>query len=274
MMTKPKYYDEIQRLRLIDDELMELVFDGNIEAAELIVHVILGRNDLKIISAKTQVTLKGLMREVKLDIFAEDTEGRKYDIEFQRANKGAESKRARMNASMIDANSLDKGGDFRELPEVYVIFITEHDVLKGDLPLYTIERVIQETGESFGDGSHIVYVNGEHCDAVTALGKLVHDIFCEKPDDMYNTALAERVRHFKEDEEGVKEVSEVVERLIMADRAREAVRHKKAMKEQMKEVAQRMLETGKLALSEIASCTGLSISTVRRMAKKLESAQA
>ena len=50
-MNKPKYYDEIQKLRLIDDELMELVFDNNIEAAELLVHVILGRDDIRIISA-------------------------------------------------------------------------------------------------------------------------------------------------------------------------------------------------------------------------------
>ena len=67
-MMKPKYYAEIQRLRLIDDELMELCFNDNIECAELLVRVILGRDDLKITSAKTQVTLKGVMREVRLDI--------------------------------------------------------------------------------------------------------------------------------------------------------------------------------------------------------------
>ena len=266
MMTKPKYYDEIQKLRLIDDELMGLCFDGNIEAAELLVRVILGRDDLKITSAKTQVTMKGLMREVRLDILAEDAEGRKYDIEFQRADKGAEPKRARMNASMIDANSLDKGGDFKVLPEVYVIFITEHDVLKGDLPLYTIDRVISETGKPFGDETHIVYVNGAHRDSGTALGKLVHDIFCEKPEDMNYQALAERVRYFKDDEEGVKEMSEVMEKLLATQ--------KKEYEERIKYIAQRMLEAWKLAMSEIAEYTGLSVSTVRRMAKKLEASQA
>ena len=29
-VKKPKYYDEIQKLRLIDDELMELCFDNNL----------------------------------------------------------------------------------------------------------------------------------------------------------------------------------------------------------------------------------------------------
>ena len=230
-------------------------------------HVILGRDDIRIISAKTQVTMKGLMREVRLDILAVDTKGKKYNIEFQRKNKGAEPERARLNGSLIDANSLDKGGDFTELPEVYVIFITEHDVLGGGIPLYTIERVINETGQPFSDGSHIVYVNGEHCDAGTALGKLVHDIFCERPEDMNYSELAERVRHFKEDEEGVIEVSEVMEELVRTEREKEA-------KEQQKSIAQRMLEAGEVAITKIAEYTGLSVSTVRRMAKKLESAQA
>ena len=104
-----------------------------------------------------------------------------------------------------------------------------------------------------------MYVNGDHRDAVTALGKLVHDIFCEKPDDMYNAALAERVRHFKEDEEGVKEVSEVMEKIRLAT---------------VKDIAQRMLDAGEIAITKIAEYTGLSVSTVRRMAKKMESAQA
>ena len=262
-VDRPKYYAEIQRLRLIDDELMELCFNDNIECAELLVRVILGREDLKIISAKTQVTLKGVMREVRLDIFAVDDEGRKYNIEFQRKRKGAEPERARLNASMIDANSLDKGEDFTELPDVYVIFITEHDVLGGGLPMYTIERVIAETGKPFGDRSYIVYVNGRHRDAGTALGKLVHDIFCERPEEMNYSALAERVRYFKEDEEGVKEMSEVMERLLA-----------KKNHETVKCIAQRLIEGGKLALTEIAACTGLSVSTVRRMAKKLEEAKA
>ena len=48
------------------------------------------------------------------------------------------------------------------MPETYIIFITSNDVLKGGLPVYTIERTIQETGELFGDKAHIVYVNGSH----------------------------------------------------------------------------------------------------------------
>ena len=41
------------------------------------------------------------------------------------------------------------------MPETYIIFITSNDVLKGGLPIYTIERTIQETGALFKDKAHI-----------------------------------------------------------------------------------------------------------------------
>lgn len=300
-VDRPEYYKEIQSLCLMDDELMGLCFDGDNDACEILVRVILGREDLKITSAKTQVTLKGVMREVRLDVYASDDKGRKYNIEFQRRYQGADPERARYNSSMIDVNNLEKGGDFRELPEVYVIFITEYDPLKEGLPLYTVNRYVEETGKPFHDKSHIVYVNGAVCDVNTELGKLMHDLFCKKPEEMYYKPLAERVRYFKRDPKGVAKVNTVIDDLIHDKvalalelerrRARanlesevesiiapklELLRkeYEVSRKEHLKVIALRMLETGKLALTEIATCTGLSVSTVRRMAKKLEEAKA
>ncbi len=208
---------------------------------------------------------------MRLDIFAVDTEGKRYNIEFQRLNSGAVPKRARFNASIIDVSSLKKGDDFSQLPEVYVIFVTENDVLNEGRPLYTIERVIAESGKKFGDGSHIVYVNCEHKDSETALGRLVHDFLCcESGKEFYYGTLGDRASYLKGEQEEVRDVSLLVEEYAkgLADEAAA-----KATKEQQKISAIRMLELGKLALSEIAECSGLSLSTVRRMAKKLETAQ-
>ncbi|MBQ7733863.1 MAG: hypothetical protein IJT58_07585, partial [Synergistaceae bacterium] len=54
----------------------------------------------------------------------------------------------------------------------------------GGLPIYTIDRVVNETGKKFGDASHIIYVNGEHRDSDIALGKLMHDLFCLESGEM------------------------------------------------------------------------------------------
>ncbi len=136
---------------------------------------------------------------------ATDSASIKYNIEIQRSDKGAGQKRARYNSSMLDARLLQKGDDFDDLPETYVIFITENDVIGEGLPLYPVERYISVTGERFDDGAHIIYVNGAYRDD-SLVGKLMHDFSCANPDEMYYDVLANKVRFLKESKEGVAEI--------------------------------------------------------------------
>lgn len=71
---------------------------------------------------------------------------------------------------------------FRDV--LYVIFITENDVLKSNLPIYHIDRTIRETQKSFNDEAHIIYVNSQIINE-TELGKLMHDFRCKDAKDMY-----------------------------------------------------------------------------------------
>ena len=48
-------------------------------------------------------------------------------------------------------------------------------------------------------------------------------------------------------------------------------KHEAALKTQQKSFAEKLIESGKLALQEIAAYSGLSLATVKRLAKKLES---
>ena len=156
--------------------------------------------------------MKNLLgRDICLDIDADDENGREYNVEVQRADKGADRKRARYHSSILDAHLLQPGDDFSDLPETFVIFITENDVLGDGLPLYTIDRRITNTGKAFDDGEHIIYVNGADKDASTELGELMHDFFCTDPDDMHYKELADKVRYFKEDEKGVAAMCKVME---------------------------------------------------------------
>ena len=49
-----------------------------------------------------------------------------------------------------------------------------NDVLGGGCPIYHIDRTIREIGASFGDESHIIYVNAQIRDD-TALGQLSYE---------------------------------------------------------------------------------------------------
>jgi len=184
---------KIAQFRLFDDDFMSKVFEDDIEATEFLLKIILQRDDLEVTESKGQVSIKNLLgRSVRLDIKAKDKTGKLYNIEVQRADSGAGEKRARYYSAILDANSLLPRQDFDKLPETYVIFITEHDVFKGGLPLYHINRKIEENGMTFCDESHIIYVNGEYKED-NDIGKLMHDFSCENPDDMKLRLLAENI---------------------------------------------------------------------------------
>ncbi len=155
----------VAQLRLLDDDLMTLVFDKNIEATELLLNIILQRNDLKVLEVVAQREYKNPMaggRSIKIDICAKDADDKIYDIEVQRSDRGADFHRARFHSSMVDTKMLKERQEFKELRDSYVIFITENDIVGAGLSLYHIERVIKETGAEFKDGSHIIYVNGSY----------------------------------------------------------------------------------------------------------------
>ncbi len=252
-----KHQEDLQRLRgfrLLDDDFFTKCFEGDTASIELVLRIVLEKPDLKVLDVRTQVFVENLLnRSVRLDILATDSTGAKLNVEVQRSDKGAGRKRARYNSSMMDANLLKKGEDFDKLPETWVIFITENDVMGKGLPLYPIERCFLGTGERFEDGSHILYVNGAYR-GDTPIGKLMHDFSCTDAADMYYGTLADRVRFFKESKEGIE---------IMC-RAMEDMRNQ-TLKEGMINVAKKMLEDGTITLEKIAEFVGLSVDEVRKL---------
>ena len=255
-----KHAEDLQRLRglrLLDDDFMNKVFEDK-ACAEFLLQIILQRTDLRVQRAHGQHDIKNLQgRSVRLDILAVDETDRVYNIEVQRSDKGAGVKRARYNSSLIDANMTESGDEYEQLNETYVIFITEHDVLGGGYPIYHIDRTVRETGALFGDESHILYVNAQIKDD-TALGKLMHDFSCTSAEEMHYQILADRVRYFKEDTEGVATMCKVME-----DMRNEAARE--AVKENAIKAARSFLALGKLSYEEIANSLGLTVDEVKAL---------
>lgn len=245
----------IRNFRLMDDDFMSKVFEDT-ACAEFLLKVILNRDDLTVQEVHGQHDIKNLQgRSVRLDILAVDEKNRVYNIEVQRSDRGAGAKRARYNSSLLDANLTQPGDGYDALNETYIIFITERDVLKRNLPIYHINRIIEETGEAFGDEAHIIYVNSQIKDE-TALGKLMHDFSCTDPEDMKYPVLAERVKYFKEDTKGVTTMCRALERM------RDETIHEKAV-----DVALSMLADG-LPYEQIAKYTKLSVEEIKTLDTK------
>lgn len=137
-----------------------------------------------------------------------------------------------------------------------MIFITENDVLKKNLPIYHIDRVIQETNEYFGDESHIMYVNGAYQDD-TPLGILMKDFSCSRPEDMYYKPLYERTKYYKETEEGV----------MMEDMRNEAAIE--ATREAAIKTTSKLLRFEKSSCEKVSEYTNLPLEEVKKLAKEL-----
>ena len=259
---KKEDLERLRKFRLMDDDFMSKCFEDNIECTELVVQIVLNRDDLKIEQVHTQHQIKSLQgRSVILDIYAMDKQGKRYNIEIQRADRGAVPKRARYHSSVIDSNTINAKQNYDKLPETYVIFITENDVLKKDLPIYHIERVIQETGEYFGDEAHIIYVNGAYQDD-SPLGILMKDFSCTNPEDMHYKVLYERAKHFKETKEGVATMCKMMEDM------RNETAQETALAERI-EFASKLLRSEDLSYEKIAEYSKLSLEKVEELAKEI-----
>ena len=270
-VMNPVYLAEIERFRLMDDDFMSKCLENAPECIELMLQIILGKKDLKVIKSQTEYPIKSLQgRGVRFDVFARDSMGREYDIEIQRADKGAEPKRARYNSALMDANALKPGEDFGKLRDTYVIFITENDVIGGNKEIYHVNRKVEELNcEDFGDGTHVVYVNGATRSA-TEIGKLVHDLLCRDTEKMHFDILKKRVSEFKNSEEGRRTMCTTMERIKAEGIIEGEARGKRAGKregrrENMLATAKRLLANGKLMLKEIAECCGLSLAEVKKL---------
>lgn len=247
----------IRGFRLLDDDFMTKCFEENTEAVELVLRIVLNKPDIKVEKIQTQYSMKNIQgRSLRLDIYATDSQGMRYNIEIQRADKGAGAKRARYNSSLIDSNILPAGFEVENLAETYVIFITENDVIGRNQPIYHIDRYIKETEEIFGDGSHIIYVNAAYRDD-TELGKLMHDFSVTEPDDMNYKVLADAANYYKKDKEGIQTMCKAMEDMITD-----------FVTDEKKLAAIRMLKSKKLTLEEIAEFLELSLPVIEELQKE------
>lgn len=113
-----------------DGDFMTVCLADNFEGVELILRIVLGRKDITVKSVRTQEPMKNLQgRSAILDVHAVDNMKKEFDVEIQRKDAGTGAKRARHNSSLLDAHILKPGDDTEDIPDSYVIFITENDVM-------------------------------------------------------------------------------------------------------------------------------------------------
>ena len=268
-MMNEQALEYIRNIRLIDDSFFEVFFKGDPKYIEVVIHEIfkqLGHPLVKIQEVSVQEDLNALdKRTVRLDALATDEEGNLINIEVQRSVSPILTKRARYHSALLDTNSLERSSGFDALAETYVIFITEKDYRGKGLPAYQVERLYLEDKTPFGDGTHIIFVNGEYR-GDDAIGNLMNDFFCTGADQMKNEVLASRMNFFKETAEGQRELSGIELVIDARGRAKGRAEGRAEGKTEGKtEVAAKLIQLGQMSLEMIAEVSGLPIEELRKI---------
>ena len=217
---RAKNLELIQDFRLMDNPFMGRVFQGDIELGQLAATLMTKRDDITVTSVITEHELKNLHgRSVRLDIHAFDHDKKEVDIEIQRDEKGATPKRIRYNSAMMDSNFLVQRENFEDLPEQYIFFVTENDVTGLHQLISPVTKYIGKgVTIPYNDGIHVAYIDSSRADD-SPLGKLMHDFCCRSADDMYYPLLREKVHYYKETNQGVTVMSNLMEEYLKKEHA-------------------------------------------------------
>lgn len=96
---------------------MRCLFKDNIPLAEFVLRIITEKQDLVITECETQKDMKRLAgaRSICLDAYGTDSTGKRYDLEVQRQDKGADPHRAKrfiqLSESILQRVNLLKMGN-------------------------------------------------------------------------------------------------------------------------------------------------------------------
>ena len=168
--------------------------------------------NLVVLNVVTQSDERNLYgRSVRLDALCKLGSGAKVNIEVQRSDNDNHLKRARFNASSITVKDSEPGIDFDDILELYIVYISEFDFLKGDKTIYHVEKVLRETGQSIGDGLHEIFVNTVIDDG-TDIAELMSCFTKKEVKNSKFPALSGEIKRLKETEGGMQAVCEVMQK--------------------------------------------------------------
>ena len=203
----------VQKLRPIDNAFFP-VLGQDPGVMEEILRVILNDNTLTVEKVIAEYTLPNLSgRGVRLDSFCETGDGHRINVEVQKADDDDHIRRCRYNAAGMTWKEAEKGTRFKDLPDVCVVYITEHDFLHGGRTIYHVDKILRENGSLIDDGSSVIYVNTAVNDG-SVISDLMRCFMQKAVNDPRFPRLSERVHQYKNTEKGAAEMCEELERYI------------------------------------------------------------
>ena len=206
-------------------------------------------------------------KSIRLDVFAQELNGALHDLELQNTSLPAEliGLRARYYRSSVDQEKLNKGEDYKNLPQVFIIFVCDFDPFGKDLRRYTFcTRCTEDTGLILPDKTVKIFLNihgtqGEESPDMLAMFAYMVSGTVQGE---FVAALDAEVQRIKADEQQRKMYMTLA--MYIEDEREESYAEGKAEgkaegeEKRSRDIAVRLLQRG-LPLETIAEDTGLSV---------------
>ena len=218
-----KRWEIVRRMNVMDDDFFAKVAE-DVPAMEELLSVLLQDKELRLLWSRSQVHLRNSStRSVTLDAMCESVTGKLYSVEMEKSNRDDHQRRVRYNRSNIDTMYTEKGIDFKDIPQLCMIYLSKTDFFQGDKCLYHIDRTIRENGCVVNNGVQEIYANVRVNDN-SEVAQLMQYLKKTKGEHPLFPKLSARVRYLKEEQRGVEEMCEAVEKYAR-ERAKEAARN-------------------------------------------------
>ncbi len=261
MQTDKERQKLIRSLNLMDDIFFQKVAEDK-EVCEEILQVILQKPGLKVVDAQTQQFVRNIgAHSVILDLVCQDGDGSHINVEIQKSDDDDHVKRVRFNVSNIDTTFTEKGLDYGELPDVYVLFLSRFDVFKEGKTIYHLGMSIQETGTPVSDGIHRIFANCAVNDG-SEIAELMQYFKKTAGENRKFPKLSNRVKYFRESQKGADTMSQMFEEYVQETVAERIAEHDR-------ELAKTFLQNGASAELVRKSIPTLSMDEIQKLSKQL-----
>lgn len=268
----------VSKLNLMDDFLFSVVMEHK-EACEFLISALLGIK-VTVLEHKTQFSIRNIEKHsIIYDVLVKDINGKLYDVEINTGSGGCPEKRVRYYTSAIDWAFFDKGGDYKDIPEMYLLYITREDPFKFGSNHYEVEQSLVKYSKSkkskkkYDNGVHVHYFNLEVKDKDNReLTQLLQYLGNSKANITKFGALSEKVNYYKVHEEGVRYMCKLLEEYGIKERNKGEIKGRAEGRAEGKleskiEMVKNMLDLG-YKKSEALKCAGLDAKTYNKYLAK------
>ena len=199
-------------LRIIDDALFRLMGEKP-GVCEEILRTLLDMPHLQVVKVSVQSVVQSFQREITLDALCMTQDGRYCNVEVQKGNSNDDIRRTRFHAAALTAKYTPKGADFKNIPDVTIVYISEYDVLKNNQTVTHVTRCMKndESYVPVKDGEDIIFANtcvNDGSDKSELLQLMLNK------EAFYNDKfpqISNAISYFKETEGGQSEMCKIVE---------------------------------------------------------------